>query len=115
MVDDMKKNKNIENPVIRQDKFKKLEERFSNLEHNIQLEFQNIRDSLNEFALKIDGLHTINIKNGNGRIINMARNDFFQMIYDKTQAKYLLTNTFKGFQYILTLLLLLNLVKELFG
>ncbi len=56
----------------------------------------------------------IQLKNGSNRIILKLREEFYQEIYDKLQAKFILVGISKLASYILTILLVINLIIQLF-
>lgn len=56
----------------------------------------------------------IQLKNGGNRVILKMREEFYQEIYDKLQAKFILVGISKVASYILTLLLVVNLIIQLF-
>lgn len=81
---------------------------------NILKELDAIKITTENIKQKLEYFDEIQLKNGNGRIIKMLREEFFQMIYDKTQVRYIF-NLSKSFMTItLTLLLIINLILTIF-
>jgi len=73
-----------------------------------------IKNNLDKISNQVGKMEEVVIKNGNGRVIKYVRDEFFQMIYDKLQFKFLATKLSKVISVILTLLLILNLLINIF-
>ncbi len=82
---------------------------------------QDFNESVNKLTNELNALkeivnknNEVILKNGNGRIIKMVREEFYQMLYDKVQLRFFASKLGRIFSLILTLLLILNLVINIF-
>jgi hypothetical protein len=71
-------------------------------------------DGINETLSKLDhDVHRVSVKNGGGRMIEMERNDFDQMIYDKTKDMTLGEAVEKGSQFSGKLMMIFSLIQTI--
>lgn len=111
----MRKKINSNEATIKHFEFLKVQlDDLTSKHENILKELDAIKVTTENIKQKLENFNEIQLKNGNGRVIKMLREEFFQMIYDKTQVKYIF-NLSKNFMAItLTLLLIINLILTIF-
>lgn len=103
-----------ENIGIKIVKIEKQLNNFSNKQDELIKKVDMLSDDVKSLYARLQLLDEIQLKNGNGRIIKMLRDEFYQMIYDKTQVRYVFEKAKNLITILLTILLVTNLILTIF-